>query len=289
MFPLISLFVIVALSLIITRIAAMALMATGLSRDAVRFQVRSAFTGAGFTTSEAESVVNHPVRRRIVMSLMLLGNIGIATVIATVVLTFVTSASSGHGWRHALFLFSGIAVLSLLSVNRRLELYLNRWIARGLKKWTRLDVTDYVAVLQLQNGYAVGELNIEPRDWLAGKTLSETALSREGVLVLGIQRADEYIGAPRAADLIQAGDVLILYASAARIAELDQRIAGAVGERAHQEAMLEQQSRRGETNRDPAPAGIAGVWRHMLHPFRERHSPAGTSPREQSPGQETSS
>ena len=288
MFAIISLFAIVALSLIITRISAMALMATGLSRDAARFQARSAFTGSGFTTRESEFVVNHPVRRRIVMLLMLLGNIGIATVIATVVLTFVTTASSGHGWRHAFFLFGGIAVLIMLSVNRRVEYYMNRWIAHGLKKWTRLEITDYVAVLQLQNGYAVGELKIEPGDWLAGKTLSETALSKEGVLVLGIQRQDSYIGAPRAGNRIQAGDVLILYASAARIAELDQRTAGTVGERAHQEAVLEQESRRGETNRDPAPSGVGGIWRHMLHPFRERRS-SGTAPREENSGKEASS
>jgi hypothetical protein len=53
---------VLGLSLIITRIATTALSLTGLSWEAARFQARSAFTGTGFTTTEAERVVDHPVR-----------------------------------------------------------------------------------------------------------------------------------------------------------------------------------------------------------------------------------
>ena len=75
-----SLLVVVLISLIVTRVATVALVSTGLSREMARFQARSAFTGTGFTTQEAESVVNHPVRRRIVMALMLAGNAGLAKI-----------------------------------------------------------------------------------------------------------------------------------------------------------------------------------------------------------------
>lgn len=54
---------VLALSLTITRVATLVLAMTGLSWEAARFQARSAFTGTGFTTSEAESIVSHPVRR----------------------------------------------------------------------------------------------------------------------------------------------------------------------------------------------------------------------------------
>lgn len=62
--PLISLFIIVFLSVIITKIGARALIKTGLARDAAVFQARSAFTGVGYTTREAEKVTSHPDRRR---------------------------------------------------------------------------------------------------------------------------------------------------------------------------------------------------------------------------------
>lgn len=64
-----SLLLVVAVSLLATRVATVILVATGMSRAVARFQARSALTGAGFTTSESEAMVNHPVRRRVVMAL----------------------------------------------------------------------------------------------------------------------------------------------------------------------------------------------------------------------------
>jgi MFS family permease len=245
MIAILSLLIIVTLSLLITRIAAMVLMLTGMSSESARFQARSAFTGSGFTTGESEAVVNHPVRRRIIMLLMLLGNIGIATVIATAVLSFINTGKSEQWWWYLLILVGGVIVLVSLSISRRVEYHLNRLIAFCLKKWTKLDVTDYVSVLQLQNGYAVTEMKIDPGDWLDGKTLIEAALPREGVLVLGIERSDgSYIGTPRASDQIYAGNTLILYGLSRRIAELDQRRAGSSGEQAHNEAVIEHQQER---------------------------------------------
>lgn len=74
----ISLLVVVMVSILITRIATIMLTHTGLSQETARFQARSAISGTGFSTAEAERVVRHPMRRRIVMVLMLLGNAGIS-------------------------------------------------------------------------------------------------------------------------------------------------------------------------------------------------------------------
>ena len=79
MLPVISLLVALTFALVITRVATVALTLTGLPKQSARFQARSAFTGTGFTTGEAESVLGHPVRRRIIMLLMLLGNLGLVT------------------------------------------------------------------------------------------------------------------------------------------------------------------------------------------------------------------
>ncbi len=240
MIAIFSLLIVATLSLFVTRIAAMALMLTGMSRESARFQARSSFTGSGFTTSESESVVNHPVRRRIIMLLMLMGNVGIATVVATAVLSLISTAKADQWWWYALVLAGGITALGAISINRTVEYQMNRVITWGLRRWAKLDVTDYVAVLQLDNGYAVSEMKIEPDDWLAGKSLIEAALSKEGVLVLGIRRPDgAYIGAPRARDKIVAEDTLILYADSRRLAELDQRVAGSIGELAHTDAINE--------------------------------------------------
>ena len=71
-----ALLFVLTLSIVVVRIGAVALRLTGMPEEAARFQARSAFTGAGFTTSESEAIVNHPVRRRIVSTLMVVGSIG---------------------------------------------------------------------------------------------------------------------------------------------------------------------------------------------------------------------
>ena len=237
-----SLLLVVVVSVLITRLAAMALVLTGMSKESATFQARSAFSGVGFTTREAESIVGNPVRRRIVMLLMLAGSIGVPMVIATLVISFMTTIQADRWWWPVLMLFSGLLALGLAARNKWIGERVNALLLWGLKRWTDLDVRDYISLLQLQNGYAVTEMVVEPGDWLAGKTLQEAALSREGVLVLGIQQADGiYLGTPRAGDAIRPGDTLILYGQVDLLKELDERAVGE-GERAHRAAIAEHAS-----------------------------------------------
>lgn len=235
-----SLFITLTLSLLITRVASMALMLTGMSREGARFQARSAFTGVGFTTNESEDIVSHPVRRRIVMLLMLLGNAGIATVVAASMLTFMETSRSTEWWQYVFVVAGGLLTLWFVASNRAIERHLNRAIAHVLTRWAKLQVRDYVSILQLQNGYAVTELHVEPQDWLADKTLIELKLPHEGVLVLGIKREEgAWLGAPTGDMEVHDGDTLVLYGPIHRIKELDQRRRGRKGDEARQEAVIE--------------------------------------------------
>lgn len=252
-----SLLIVLMMSLLVTRVAAMALMLTGMSQEVARFQARSAFTGVGFTTHEAEGMLAHPVRRRIIMLLMLLGNLGVGAVVATLMLSVMQTAESDLWWLKLLILVVGLFLLSVAANNRHLERHLNRVIAWGLRRWSNLQVRDYVALLQLQDGYAVSELLIEPNDWLAQKTLIELKLPQEGVLVLGIKRtAGVFLGTPTAETDVHAGDTLILYGPVERIEELDQRRRGRRGDAAHREAIeeheedLEEQEKLDDQNED---------------------------------------
>lgn len=239
----VSLLVALTLSMIVTRIAAMALMFTGLSRESAKFQARSAFTGAGFTTHESELVVGHPVRRRIIMTLMLLGNLGVATVAATVVVSVTSTSNSdwqSQIWMAVVFV-SGIAFLWYLFSNRTVERHMNRAIAWMLKKCTDLDVRDYVSLLELARGYAITEMLVETGDWLADKALASLRLSDEGILVLSIRRAGGiFHGTPRGDDVVRSGDVLILYGDIDDIQKLDRRRAGFQGDKEHASSVEEQ-------------------------------------------------
>ena len=85
MIAIIGLFTILILSLTVVRIGAIALELTGLSTDIAAFQAQSAFSGVGFTTSESESIVNHPMRRKIIRTLILFGSAGITSTVATLI------------------------------------------------------------------------------------------------------------------------------------------------------------------------------------------------------------
>lgn len=242
MVALASLIAIVLISLLVTRVATVAFTATGLSREAARFQARSALSGVGFTTEEAESVVNHPVRRRIVMLLMLLGSAGIVTVLGTLVLSFANADAEQRTVRIAILL-GALLALWLVSRSATVDRWLNAAIAKALTRWTDIDARDYAALLHLSENFAVMELAVGEGEWLTGGTLRELDLRSEGVLILGVTHADgDYVAVPRFDTRIEAGDTVIAYGQVERLCELDRRPAGPEGDRRHEEIVADQQT-----------------------------------------------
>lgn len=196
MYALVTLLVVVALSLVVTRVGTVALTLTGLSCQAARFQSRSAFTGSGFTTAESKMVVDHPVRRRIVMRLMLLGNAGLVSSVGTLMLSLTEVQSTGQGVVRVAALLLGLGALVLLSRSRWVSRWMRQVIERSLRRHTDLDTRDYDELLHLSGDWRVVELKVEPDDWIARRPLAELDLPEEGILVLGItRRGGRYLGA----------------------------------------------------------------------------------------------
>jgi len=259
MIPIITLLVVLTVSLLATRIATVALTYTGLSKEVARFQARSAFTGVGFTTGESEKVVNHPVRRRVLLLLMLFGNAGIVTAIASVVMTFVSIEGTGSTFWQLTLLILGLVGLWIIAVNKWVDAHLSKIISWALKKYTKLDVRDYVSLLHMAGEYKVTELFVEEGDWLANRQLHEIRLQDEGVMILGVTRKDgTYLGAPDGTMEINPGDNLILYGRDSAFKELDERQRGRNGD-LKQEIAIEEQKKvveeeqsidRGEINLD---------------------------------------
>jgi len=234
-----SLLVLILLALLVMRVATVVLTLTGLSRESARFQVRSAVTGVGFTTSETEAVVNHPLRRRVVMMLMLIGSAGVITAMTTLIVSFAGANREGALWR-ILLLVGGLAVLLTLARSAAFDRLLQRLISRALSRYTDLDVRDYAALLRISGDYTVTELYVEGGDWIANRRLDQLDLPHEGIQVLGIVGSDGgYRGTPAGSTTIRAGETLILYGRADAVAELDRRSAGAAGDAEHLEAIEE--------------------------------------------------
>jgi hypothetical protein len=237
-----TLMIVLMLSLVVTRTATVALTATGLSREAARFQARSAFSGAGFTTGESEAVVRHPVRRRIIMWLMLAGNAGIVAVMASIVLAAADSGNEGDTVLRVAAVLGSIYVIWYASRTSWVDRRITQLAEIALRRWTDLDVHDYASLLHVGGEYLVTELEVEPGSWFAGRPLGDLRLRSEGVVVLGIERIDgTYLGVPQADTVAAAGDVLIVYSRGDILSELDHRRPDDAGQAAHAAAVAEQQ------------------------------------------------
>ncbi len=169
MIAIISLLFVVFFSILITRIGAIALIHTGLNRESARFQARSAFSGAGFTTKESEMVVSHPVRRKIVMVLILIGNAGIVAAISSLILTFVRQGESASLTLKIVILVTGIILLWALANSQWVDRQLSTIVERLLKKYTRLNVKDYASLLHLTGDFRLVELRIRKTTGWTGK------------------------------------------------------------------------------------------------------------------------
>jgi hypothetical protein len=245
MLSIISLLVVLTLSILVTRVATVALTYTGLSRESARFQSRSAFTGVGFTTSESENVVNHPLRRKILMLLMLLGNAGVITAVSSLIVSFVNvEGSTTLFWQVALMV-TGIVGLWTLANSSWVDRHLSNLIARGLKSLTSITIQDYSSMLRLSGDYQISEVHVSAGHWLEDRTIGSAALRHEGITVLGIDRAGgAYMGAPDGDTKIHQEDTLIVYGRATLIKDLCDRDSGLDGNAEHRRNIVDEQINR---------------------------------------------
>ena len=213
-FAIIFLSVAIAVSMIIVRIAAVALEMSGMDRQAARFQALSAFTTTGFTTREAEDVVRHPQRRRIVAILILLGYAGMVTLSAGLLQALLTA---GQGEGHLTLLRNlGLVVLAALLLYQfivwpRLAARLDKSIRAGLRRSLRMEPARVEELLTAAEGWAIIRFEVPEDCQFAHRTLAESRLRDQGMLVLAIERGARLIPSPSAATVVLPGDVLLAY------------------------------------------------------------------------------
>ncbi len=200
----------ILVSFLFVRGAAIALMMTGLEKKKARFQALSAFSGTGFTTKEAELVINHPVRRKIMTWLMIMGNAGVVTVIVTATSSFATSS----GFQlpiNVLILILGIFLIYKLMTHRKIMKKWENFIERKLIKSPAFEEASTEDLLHFLEGYGVVKKIISEDSSLVGSSISESGLSEKGALVLGIERGKSWIPIPKARERIEIDDRLIVY------------------------------------------------------------------------------
>lgn len=179
-------------------IGSVALERTGLDRSTARFQALSAFTNTGFTTTQAEMIVNHPARRRIASYLIILGSTGVVTFIVLLVLA-VRTGISAPAMALGIFIVAAVAAAILAS-----KMGLINWVT-NLATGQERTVTK---VWRQGNGYSLTEIRLGQRHALVGKPLKEIGA---GIEVLFLERVDGIYAQPNPDEVLRVGDRVICY------------------------------------------------------------------------------
>ena len=200
----------ILVSFIAVRIGAFALQLTGIEPDVARFQALSAFSGTGFTTREAERVLGHRTRRRIITVLIILGNAGFVTIVAALVASF--TQVTGYGW---FFIRLAIIVGGIFGFYR---LIIKSRVGHRIVDRLRSPLMNRI----LRGAPAVEEIFHAGKDWSVsfitvrekskniGSSLADLATERD-VEILAIDRTDAYLPRPDSRETLMEGDRLLVY------------------------------------------------------------------------------
>jgi hypothetical protein len=219
-----TLLIVLTLSIIAVRTGAVALRLTGMPGEVARFQARSAFTGAGFTTSESEAIVNHPVRRRIVSTLMVVGSIGLVSVMTTVIVSLVgTDDTTVSIPKQLMWLAVVLLVLWGVALNPKADRLMCATIGKLLERSQGFGARLPVRLLQLPAAHGVERILAHQESGLGDRPLLE--LVPHDITVLGLQREDgTFLNLPDLAEKLQFGDEIFVYGSDDAINALSESI-----------------------------------------------------------------
>ena len=221
MLSLILFVVVIFVSFIVVRIGAIAFHLTGLDWSLAKFQALSCFSGTGFTTKESELVVGHPQRRKIASFLMVLGNAGLVTLIATTV-NSLRPRQLEFSFLKGLpeWLIPWISLAILIVVVYGLYRFVNSNAAHRMtnvlqrKLIARQESSQTVSFEELTittGGYGVLRVPVSAGSPILHKTLMDSGLKAENILVLAIVRGSDTIANPPVSTPIQENDELICF------------------------------------------------------------------------------
>jgi hypothetical protein len=217
---------------VIVRIGAIAFELTGINWSQALFQAISCFTGTGYTTHEAELIADHPQRRRIASTLMILGNASWVTLVvafATYLNQRLREDAVGRvnlEWWGLHFsvptaaLQIGKMILALAIVYLLYRFFVKSWawdrLAGVIRQHMKIrGVITPIAFEEMtvgKKGYGILKLKLSEESKLCGKSLMESGLRKDFDLqVLAIERDDEILPNPNPSEILRVNDHLLCF------------------------------------------------------------------------------
>jgi K+/H+ antiporter YhaU regulatory subunit KhtT len=215
--------ILIVISILIVKIASIMLNLTGLDPKTAFFQALSAFTGTGFTTKDSETVLENELRRKIIMTLMILGNAGLISIITTLVLSL-----KGRGVTPALIniVIILIAILAIITIfsNKNIRVKFTKSLQENLAKTQTFTKRPVMEVLRLAAGYGIAEITLNENCEDVEKTISKSSFREQDILILAIERGRRVIPTPHATETLALNDTIICYGKLDNIARIGKKV-----------------------------------------------------------------
>ncbi len=223
-----TLFVVVlTASFTIVRIGAIAFQLTGLEWSLANFQSLSCFSGTGFTTRESELITGNLQRRKIASVLMVLGNAGIVTLIATFANALNPDKSLWKSisdnympfdipdyispWVNLITIIVPAYLVYKIFTNRLFLRRLTNILRKKIIKNQFFKTVTIEELVTVTAGYGVAKVEVNQNSSIINKTLAESQLRDKDITVLAVLRGEKTIANPPADTKILLGDELISF------------------------------------------------------------------------------
>ncbi|MFC1590252.1 cation:proton antiporter regulatory subunit [Candidatus Omnitrophota bacterium] len=218
--------IVIVVSFFVVRIGAIAFQLTGLEWSLAKFQALSCFTGTGFTTKEAELITGNPQRRRIASVLMVLGNAGLVTLVATFANTLrpairlpkftipfihLVFPSALLPWINLAIVSVSIYILYKVFTHTKITKKITDSLKRRVIKKELVKPVSFEELLVSTGGYGVSNIEVTNESPVANKSLVETTLRSNDITVLVIERGRDIIPNPHRDTKILLGDRLVCF------------------------------------------------------------------------------
>ncbi|MET1029436.1 TrkA C-terminal domain-containing protein [Domibacillus tundrae] len=201
---------------LVIEISVIAFTLTGLEKEVARYQAISMLTGTGFTTDESQLIIDHPIRRRISMFLILFGAFSLAVIISAI-----TNILSDDLRLNKLIMISaGLLIIFILGKTPMTKKLFQNRFEYEMKKNLDISELPIKEALFLDEDDVVTDVVIEKNSRLDGKKVKDVFKEGWDVNLLFIKRGEMNIRKKLASETIQAGDKLYLYGNRQVIEDL---------------------------------------------------------------------
>lgn len=237
MINLLLFFITLVTSFVVVMAGAVAFHLTGLPWPIAKFQALSCFSGTGFTTTESETIVRDPQRRKIAMVLIVLGNIGIVALIATFANSLrpqLAGSVINLPFLHLFFPRALLPIINLLCVivfgliiyklftHSTFSKKIIKIIQNKLIKRQRLNTVTLEELTIASGGHSVISFIINEKSPMCNKPIQETLLGTNNIMILAIERGSQFIPNPAMTCKILPNDTLVCFGDIEKLEKLIQ-------------------------------------------------------------------